>query len=637
MSVPAQKSRPEIIESRRITAAEDDDVRSSSDPIALHHSAVSPDTHHSSREGRMIQERSSDDLNIRHTMRRREGQEAVKARGSRLQPYSPPGFFTDINMASKATGNHGMSVNGKRREPAAIPRVSSEIREELHLVRDTSLDFGSADDESSTASRASNGSASHTFRAHQLPVQHRSHDVEKASSFDQLQLQHPFSEKSWRNSGFELDAAPGLTYRDSSEDSSSDGSDGEVGHRVTQSWKPGAKRLVDCSSLGDGDRESGSEESDSDDTGSETTIDGFSLDFPRAALPDHQIASGRTFASPIDSLSEYDFARQALQEPEDRLLQNLSSQTRDHVGSTSGRQGESTPLTEYAVTQTAEQSFGPSLTLRTDDLGTVRLGNPVCRKEKQTNNQASSQIGGSSTPLTAFQATQNSTSSYKSATLRPSMLLSSKNKTSSRPAGSSTPLTAFQVTQNPASSHRVTTAGLATSTPLSNYAADSTINPARRPGKVGRAHGSAIQRKSDLSGVNAQDPEPLAIASDPSIEYGRERLASWEGRSSGSMSKSIIRRKLSNSLTNSVGSTIPTADESEPLGREVSLNATQSVSNREDMQDMQHEVAALPFIRKRARRPAERSRDKRQKTKQTGHVDDKEAVSYFFPLLSTSL
>jgi hypothetical protein len=637
MSITTKKDRPAVVKARRTDHAETG-FRSSSDPIAFHDSANAQDD--LGLEG-MLKDSSSDALNIGHTTRRRERSNMMRVPGSRLQPYSPPGFFAGIDPRNKSTyvlQDEGMGVIGKRREPAAIPRLSSEIREESYLVRDKSLDLSSADDESSTASQTSRGYARQTIRAHHRQIQHRSRDDEKASSFDHLQLQHPFSEKSWRNSGFEVGAAPGLTYRDSSEDSSAGGSDGGVGYGVTQSWKPGAKRLVDCSSLGDGDSESGSEESDSDDTDSETTIDSFSLEFPRAALPDHQIASGRTFASPIDSLSEYDFARHALPEPGDRLMHNLSSQTRDHAGTASDRQEESTPLTEYAVTQTADRSFGPSRTFRTDALETVQLANPVSRKGKQTINQASSRIAAISTPLTAFQATQNSTSSYKSATLRPSMMLSSKNKTSSRPAGSSTPLTAFQVTQNPSSSHVMTTAGLATSTPLSNYAADSTIDPSRRSGKDGRAEGSAVQRKSDLAGVTPQNPGPWAMADDPSIEYGRERLASMEDCSLGSMLNSTIGRGLSKGLEDSVGSRRPIADESEPLGCEKSLDAIQSVGhNGEDMQDMQNEVAPLPFIRKRARQPAERSRDKRQKTKQTGHVDDGEAVSYFFLLLSTSL
>ncbi|KAI5450669.1 hypothetical protein NCC49_002926 [Naganishia albida] len=631
MDVATKRDRPETAKSRRTKVAEDD-VRSSSDPIALHHTATTSVASDGLERGGVSKKPSSSDLNIGHAKRRRERLDVVRMPVNRLQPYSPPGFFNGVNLRRSAPLGTLQAVANRKREPAAIPRLSSQIREELQLVQDVSLELSSADDDGNTASPPSSGSGRHTIKALKSQTRRRSDDDARPSSFDQLQLQHPFSEKSWRNSGFELDAAPGLTYRHSSDESLGDESDAKVGLRVTQSWKPVEKESLDRSSSGDEESRDDSEESDSDGTDSTTTIDSFSLEFPRAASPDHGAGSTQVFASPIDSPSDCDFARQALHggATADSPAKDMTLQTGDHVGTSADRQGESTPLTDYAVSETTQQFFGSSFTLRTDDLGTVRLAKTLPRRRKPTTNQASSLVIGSSTPLTAFQATVNTASwpsSYKSATLRPSMAVSSKNKTSSRIADSSTPLTALQVTL-PSSSHVPPITGLVTSTPLSNYAADLTVNLVRHSGRLAGVRKSIVVEKDRTNDAYTQSEERLTDAGDPSIECGRERLESLHSSSLDNTLKPSGHVATPISLTNSISTGDRGASGSDsPEDQDHSPNEAESVCPMEDMPLMQHDLAALPPVRKRARRPAKTTHAKRQKTKQVVGHNNEEARS----------
>lgn len=632
MQSATKGNRQEIVKSRRAILA-DNGLQSSSDPIALHDSAFVPDTDDVGR-GSAGRESSSNYLNIGQTTRRKEGPNVVRIRDARLQPYSPPGFFTDVNLQNRAPcGVQGREIGmaGRRKEPAAIPRLFSQIREELQLVRDASLELPSADEESNTATQPSK-SEGDTLRALSRQPQPRSDHDEKASSFDQLQLQHPFSEKSWRNSGFELETVPGLTDKDSSEESLDSGSDAEVGYRVTQSWKPGVKKSPDTTSSLGGKNGDVTEESDLDKSDSGSTIDSFSLEFPRSA-PGHPVPTARIFASTIDSLSDDDIAPHALRErtTADNAARALPTQTQaqrsSSIESSPSEPGESTPLTQYAVTQTARESFGPSFTLRTDNTDTVRIAKAFPRERKTSDEKGSSRIAGNSTPLTAFQATLHTASSRQSSTLPSMMLPSTKTAgaqmTSSRIAGSSTPLTAFQVTQTQIHQPQ-------TSTPLSNYAAELTINPTKGPAKGIREERTAGRPMDGRGGAWGPESERLTDAEDLSLEYGRDQQSSLKSQRITIFGKSASQGRTPEASPMSFSSGRKVANESLPLMAEQDLpQQWSSLGRLQDDTTMQGEPPVVSPVRKRARESAKTIHGRKEKARHRARASTEEAVSLF--------
>lgn len=484
MHVTEKRHRLDIVKSRRLNVA---DMHSSSDPIALHDSAFVPDTYDTGRRKDATKDSSSDDLNIGAT-RGRNQRRSMRNGDPRLHPYSPPGFFTDVNLQSRDPyGMQGKGIGkiGARREPIPIPRPSSQIKEELQLARDASLELSSADDDFSTVMGGSEAEEEDTVRGRLS--RSRSDNGGKASSFDQLRLQHPFSDRSWRNSGFELEVfPPGLKDKDSSEDI---GSGTGVGYKVTQSWRQDLKPSLDASSATQGNKDDhGSSEPDLDATDSPTTIESFALEYPRSAAPYFSGPSASLFGMTNDSLSDYEHVRHATRErptPCDMadISLYLTSLRSSSFETSSSDQGESTPLTEYAVTQTVFRSVNPSFILRTGEESTLHTG--------------------------------NTSTSPKVVRLDPA---------SSRVTGGSTPLTAFQVTQNTASSRKFSTHRLVTSTPLSNYAAVSAIDVLKRGN--GDAGEQRFARPIDSRrGVAANVSDHLADTGDSSIEYGRDAPA----------------------------------------------------------------------------------------------------------------
>lgn len=630
MHSATRRERQEIVKSRRAIMA-DNGLQSSSDPIALHDSAFMPDIDDVGR-GSAGGTSIPDGLNMGYATRRKEGKSVLRIHDACLQPYSPPGFFTDANTLNRVSYGgmeRGPGFIRKREEPAPIPRLSSQIREELELVRDTSLELSFADEESNTATQSSNGSDGETIKTFSRQPQPQLDHDDKASSFDQLQLQHPFSDKSWRNSGFELETVPGLTDKDSSEDLSDGGSAAGVGYRVTQSWKPAVKKSLNSASSHGGKNGDVMGESDLDE--SDSSIDSFSLEFPRSA-PENFVSSTRIFASPIDSLSDYGVTRHALpgRSKPNNALQTLPAPTQAQMSSSiqsSSKEGESTPLTQYAVPQTAQESFGPSFTLRRDDTDTVRIAKVFPRGRKTSDEKGSSRIASNSTPLTAFQATQHTASSRQSSTLRPSMMLpntktAGSQMISSRIAGSSTPLTAFQVTENQITSRRLPIHQTQTSTPLSNYAADSNTIPTGEAVKAIRTERLVGRQSSGRDGARRPDSGHLADVEDLSIEYGRDQQSSLKSPRMTSFRKST-------SQGDGTPEALPTSSSS---SGNVAHEALPLMAGRDPHQDWAslHQLQdnpVIPLTRKRAREPAQTIRERKQKAKCIAQTTNEQAVS----------
>lgn len=504
-------------------------MSSSSDPIALQDSGTIRGSHHRQKRGSGQTESSLDELNLGCDSRMQSpGSSAGKT--VRYQPYSPPGFFTDMNHDKGLPYGirfDSLTKAGRITEPAPIPRVSSDVEEEWELARDTSFgSFCAQEDDFVTAIASSERSTAAIRSRKQRPA---GSGERQMSSFDQLCLQHPFSDGSWRNSGLALGFGQPVTDGEDFSSSSSVSEEvGKPGRVVTQSWKPPVKESLTTSSSivtqdenpEDESQGSGSGSgSDVTDTSSEiaSSIASFSVKYFHSKVSYQHYPSSSPREPESDSLTAYgvnaptSFSVDPSYQSHDAIGElNGTSQPgfRSPIIETqSGVKAESTPLTRYAASQTTGSAIDDSFTLHGSYTVKESANKVAPQMDSIRSARSFSGIGGCSTPLTAYQVTQKTTSS------RVSLY------------------------------HK-----MASSTPLSNYAADRVSSGAatkRRTGCIGLAASrtsSAVEGLgsfSDEASVEHLRQPPSAYADDFMLNDAAELASDPEHSSSSSSSRQI--------------------------------------------------------------------------------------------------
>lgn len=359
-------------------------MSSSPDPIALQDSGIIRSSHHRQKGGSEKTESNLDGLNLGCDNRMiSPGSRAGKT--IRYRPYSPPGFFTDMNHDKGLP--YGIRYDsllkaGKITEPAPIPRVSSDVEEEWELARDISFGtFCAQEDDFVTAIASPERSTAAIGGRKQRPA---GSDERQMSSFDQLRLQHPFSDGSWRNSGLALEyGQPFSDGEDYSSSSSVPEQVGKPGRLIARNRKPSVKESLKTSSSiitqeGDAEDESRGSRSGSRsyirDRSSESasSIDSFSVEYPRSKVSYRHYPSSSPCEPEADSLTanEISATRSFSVDPayqSGNAIGGLNGVSqpgcRSPIIETQSSATKSTPLTQYAASQTTGKAMDDSSTL----------------------------------------------------------------------------------------------------------------------------------------------------------------------------------------------------------------------------------------------------------------------------------
>ncbi|GHJ90376.1 hypothetical protein NliqN6_6778 [Naganishia liquefaciens] len=346
-------------------------------------------------------------------------------------------------------------MSTKKLEPAAIPRILSDVEEEQRLARDNSFGpFRMQEDGFVTAKRTNNRAMTLNTRT----LRHASSGQKQVSSFDQLRLYHPFSDESWRSCGLQLEhAQPIRDEEDLSSKSSESKQVGITDRVITQSWKSSAEESLTSSSSSE--RSSEREERHLDDR---------SLQSQSVSISDTTDPASHNASS--DQVFPVEYPR---------------SKARCHAQSSLHPESESEhdSLTAYGVTAPGSFSFNPSYE-SSDGVGKQKL--PFRTFVESPIIETTSSAATLSTPLTQYaagrliaQATDGSSTLHDTRSVMGHAKKSAARtgtyrleQSSSTIGDSSTPLTAYQVTQKTASLKLSLSPEMASSTPLSNYAAD---------------------------------------------------------------------------------------------------------------------------------------------------------------------